>query len=107
MNHPCSLQKTLDEDAGKWLCKGLTYDGTTHPCLNEMKSLKDSKFEQGWMCPRGDFCEAKPEDAKDGTHTHFALCIECLRVNHLVEQLPYVLLFNEAGVIEEIEACKY
>ena len=33
--------------------------------MKKMKHLKDSNIEQGWMCPRGDFCEAKPEDAKD------------------------------------------
>lgn len=39
------------------------------------------------MCPRGDFCEDKPADAKDGEYTHYVLCIECLRINYLVDQL--------------------
>ena len=43
--------------------------------MKKMKQLKDSNIEQGWMCPRGDFCEAKPEDAKEDSHTHFVLCI--------------------------------
>ena len=84
-SHHCKLEKTTDEDAGKWMCKGLSYDGKTFPCMKGMKSVQNSKLEQGWMCPCGDFCDDKPADAKDGEYTHYALCIECLRINYLVD----------------------
>ena len=84
-SHRCKLRKTTDEDAERWMCKGVVLDGRRVPCLDKgMKSEKNSKFAQGWMCPRGDFCQDKPADGKEGAHTQYVLCIKCLRVNKLI-----------------------
>ena len=107
-NHPCELQKTTVEDAGKWTCKGLTYGENTYPCLSKEKYMHYLKAMQGWMCPRGDYCEAKHPEAK-GEYTHFALCIECLRTNHLIDELPLMLwnYHSQLAVKKKVDACKY
>ena len=59
------------------------------------------------MCPRGDFCPLKPQDAKEGAHTHYVLCIKCLRVIRLIKQLGIWLNMMKPVVMKKIDDCKY
>lgn len=89
------------------MCRGVVLDGNRLPCLDkDMKSEKNSKFAQGWMCPRGDFCQDKPDGAKEGAHTQYVLCIKCLRVNLLLHRLPELLDGEAAECMKIIDTCK-
>ena len=98
-SHHCLVKKTRDkDDGGKWIC-GRALDG--QGCLSKMNSVRDSKWEVGWKCSKGNQCMDENK-----TSRLFVICLKCMRMDHLVENLPNMLVFNYSYIMKQIDDCK-